>query len=385
MRIPILLAAVITTAFTPLFSEEPIARKEQNVSVRNEVQLAIDKGLAWLKSHQNPDGSWSSPEHPALTALPLIAFYREPGGRFREAKPEFLQKGYGFLRSNAKPDGGIYGKGLANYNTSVALMAMLTTGASEDESLIRRARDFIVAQQATNMPNPDVNGGIGYGATGVSPKRQHPDLDNTVVALEALRAFRSARPTVEIAAKDDLNWSAAIDFISRTQNLPTHNPKASDDPANRGGFVYYPGFSNADPSDLSPDAKRPLRSYGSMSYAGLLSFIYADLKPGDPRLDAALDWLKKNYSLEENPGLQRAGLFYYYHLMAKGLAAARVETMETADGRKVDWARELALKLIDLQNSDGSWVNDTARWMEKDPALVTSYCILALETIFHRL
>ena len=122
-----------------------------------------------------------------------------------------------------------------------------------------------------------------------------------------------------------------------------------------------------------------------MSYAGLLSFIYADVKKDDQRVVAALDWLKKNYTLEENPGMQRAGLFYYYHLMTKALAAADVQTLELPDGRKADWKKDLALKLISAQNADGSWINDNARWMEKDSVLVTTYCVMSLEIIFRKL
>lgn len=147
--------------------------------------------------------------------------------------------------------------------------------------------------------------------------------------------------------------------------------------------MYFPGDSKAGEMKL-PDGRLALRSYGSMSYAGLLSFIYADVKKDDQRVVAALDWLKKNYTLKENPGMERAGLFYYYHLMTKALAAADVKTLETPKG-KVDWAGELALKLINTQAGDGSWVNDTARWMEKDSVLVTTYCVLSLEIIFHRL
>src|SRR4030095_1713971 len=106
--------------------------------------------------------------------------------------------------------------------------------------------------------------------------------------------------------------------------------------------------------------KKALRSYGTMSYGGLLSYIYADLTRDDSRVTAAIDWLKKHYKLAENPGLERQGLYYYYHLMAKGLAAAGVEQLETADGKKVDWARELAAKLINLPKPDGSWGKQTA-------------------------
>ena len=293
-----------------------------------------------------------------------------------------MEKGYEFLRKNAQSDGGIYAKGLSNYNTAVSMMALLNTREPKDEPIITAARAFVAGQQATGMAKSELDGGFGYGPTGASPKRQHPDLDNTLVSLEALRAYRTARPTVEIAAKDDLQWGAAIAFISRTQNLPSHNKEqwASGDAENKGGFVYYPGFSNAGEQKLA-DGKVALRSYGSMTYGGLLSFIYADLDKGDPRVTAALDWLKRNYTLEENPGMGRLGLFYYYHLMAKGLSSAGVTELVATDGRKIDWARELALKLIATQKGDGSWVNDAPRWMETDSVLVTSYCVLALEII----
>ncbi len=386
-------AAAALLGSAPIFAAEPPARDEANVSLRNEVLTAINKGLAWLQQQQQPNGALVNPlnpqpsaDHPALTALPLVAFHHEPTGRGAREYGETLRKGYAYLRTQVQPDGGIYAKGLSNYNTSVALTALLNSGDPADEPILTKARAFIVNQQAQGMTKPGLDGGLGYGPTGASPKRQHPDLDNTLIGLEALRAYKKARPTVEIAASEDLNWQAAIDFITRTQNLPSHNKMdwASDDPQNKGGFVYYPGFSNAGEMEL-PGGKKALRSYGSMTYGGLLSFIYADLKRDDPRIAAALEWLAKNYTLEENPGLGRQGLYYYYHLAAKGLATAKVDQLQTPDGKKVNWQRDLALKMIHLQKPDGSWINDTARWMETDPVLVTTYSVLTLEIIYNQL
>jgi squalene-hopene/tetraprenyl-beta-curcumene cyclase len=76
------------------------------------------------------------------------------------------------------------------------------------------------------------------------------------------------------------------------------------------------------------------------------------------------------------------GRYYYYHMMAKALAAAQVKSIALADGTNIDWRQDLAKKLIDLQSSDGSWVNESGRWWEKDPVLVTSYAVLALEAIY---
>jgi squalene-hopene/tetraprenyl-beta-curcumene cyclase len=393
MKSPLLLLAALVVSVTTLGAAEPPARDEANVSLRNEVLTSISKGLAWLQRQQQPSGALANPlnpatsaDHPALTALPLLAFHHEPTGLAATQYAETLKKGYAYLRTQVQADGGIYAKGLSNYNTSVALTALLNSGDPKDEPILTKAREFIVGQQATGMTKPGLDGGFGYGPTGASPKRMHPDLDNTLIALEALRAYKRARPTTEIPPEKDLNWQAAIDFITRTQNLPSHNKMewASDDPANKGGFVYYPGFSNAGEVEL-PGGKKALRSYGSMTYGGLLSFIYADLKKDDPRVTAALEWLGKNYTLEENPGMGRAGLYYYYHLAAKGLASAKIDKLKTADGKTVNWQRDLALKLINLQKPDGSWVNDTARWMETDPVLVTAYSVLTLEILYNQL
>ena len=83
-----------------------------------------------------------------------------------------------------------------------------------------------------------------------------------------------------------------------------------------------------------------------------------------------MTWLRANYTLNENPGMGEQGLYYYYHTMAKALTAFGGETIETKDGRNVKWREELALKLIDLQQANGSWSNQSGRWFEKDPALL---------------
>ena len=36
---------------------------------------------------------------------------------------------------------------------------------------------------------------------------------------------------------------------------------------------------------------------------------------------AAIDWIRRHYTLEENPGMKQAGLYYYHHTFAKAMSA----------------------------------------------------------------
>lgn len=352
-----------------------------NLSMKKEVQHAMDKGLAWLKTQQKPDGFWSSPEHPAMTALVLTAWRGNPEAP--EKDPEFVAKGYRFLLSCVQPDGGIYKKDLFNYNTSISIMALLLAKDGGHEDVILKARRYVVGQQFNAKSRPDTqrmyDGGVGYGS-----HNDQSDMSNTLMALEALHYTKPLLKGKELAATDDLDWTAAIGFLQRCQNLPSSNKESwvSEDPRDRGGFIYRPNHSMAGAVTL-PSGKTALRSYGSMSYAGLLSYIYADLKPDDPRVTAVHEWLRNNYSVDENPGMKQEGLYYYYHTMAKALSTCNVGTLQLKDGTTVNWREDLARKLLAEQKNEGFWVNASGRWWEQDPVLVTSYALLALEML-HR-
>lgn len=355
-----------------------------DVSLRNEVQRAIDRGAAWMLASQNSNGWWSTADHPAITALALTALNGDPSGRAAKVNPAAMKKGFAFILSTAQPDGGFYVRELANYNTAVSMMALLTAKDPAHDAALRKARAFLVGSQidfgeAGKLDTP-LDGGIGYGS-----KYKHSDLNNTLLALEALYYSKHLMADRPAGESKDLDWKAAIAFLQNCQNLPSHNkePWATDSPENKGGFIYYPGHSMAGGATNSATGRVSLRSYGSASYAGLLSYAYADLKRDDPRVTAVFDWLRANYTLEENPGMGAQGLYYYLHTMTKALTLHGVDTLQTKDGRRINWRKDVALKLLNLQARDASWANDTARWWEKDPVLSTAYSLIALEMI-HR-
>ncbi len=359
----------------------PLPIGQDNISFRNEIQLSIDRGLQWLTQNQNSNGWWSTPTHPAITALALTAFNGDPQNRFRGKEPEHLKRAYQFILSCAKEDGSIRTTNLYTYNTAISMMALITSNNSEYDPIVRRARQFLIGVQndfgKPGQVDTPHDGGFGYG----TPETTRSDMINTVTALEALYYSKRLAADQPQSGANDLNWQAAIQFIQTCQNLPGSNkePWVSSNPDDLGGFVYNPGRSDAGGETNEVTGKVSLRSYGSVSYAGLLSFIYADVKKDDPHVKAVFDWLSRHYTLDQNPGLGKQGLFYYYHTMAKALTAAGISEVQLANGKTVNWRFDLDMKLMQLQQRDGSWANDNPRWMEKDPELVTSYVLLALE------
>jgi squalene-hopene/tetraprenyl-beta-curcumene cyclase len=115
-----------------------------------------------------------------------------------------------------------------------------------------------------------------------------------------------------------------------------------------------------------------------MTYAGLKSFLYAGVSKDDPRVKAAIAWIKRNYTVTENPGQKDAGLFYYYHTFAKAMDALGDDIFEDAKLVKHDWRQELFDQLRKTQKENGSWVNDNGAFLENMPELATAFALLAL-------
>jgi squalene-hopene/tetraprenyl-beta-curcumene cyclase len=366
----ILLGATLATA-----SAESSNRYE---SLRQEIRQSIARGNSWLKTQQKPAGNWDDGELPAFTALALNAIVRDPNLDTSAKFPEPVEKGFTWLLSQQKEDGGIYNRGLSVYNTATAVTALMAANRKSYEPAVVKARKHLIDNQwdldqkkETDNAN---DGGVGYGS-----KKEHSDLSNTYLAIEALALSKKVIEDGNHGDQPDLDWDAAVKFLSRCQNLEETNdqPWASNDPKNKGGFAYSPFESKAG-DEKNPEGRTALRSYGSMSYAGLLSFIYAKVSADDPRVIAVKEWLGKNYTLDENPGMGTQGMYYYYQTMSKALTAANINLLKLENGKEVDWRNELASKLLASQRENGSWVNDNGRWMESNPVLVTAFTVLAL-------
>src|SRR5690606_20643131 len=173
---------------------------------------------------------------------------------------------------------------------------------------------------------------------------------------------------------DDPAFQRALVFIQRCQGIKS-NTEFGDKIVNDGGFIYATSIDKdhvgVPQSMASPEmideakAGRPvsgLRTYGSMTYAGFKSYLYAQLDRDDPRVVEAFNWIRRNYTLDVNPGMPEAaaqqGLYYYYMTFARALRAWGSTTIDTTDGGRRDWANDLIDALVQRQREDGSWINE---------------------------
>ncbi len=331
-----------------------------------EIKAVAAKAIAYLRAHQGDDGSFSPKlAGPGISAVVATGSLRN-GLSFNDP---MLANLMAYLEKNVKADGGVYDNKLANYTTSVAIMAFSeANGDHRYDSVINKAVAFVKQLQsgATESSAEDPRyGGLGYDG------KSRPDMSNTQYFLNAMEAAG--------VSKDDPAVKKALIFVSRCQNLPGENndqafaKKTTED--DRGGLVYNPLASSQ--RDKTPEGG--LRSAGAMTYGGLKSFLYAGVSKDDPRVQNALRWIRAHYTLDANPGMGQAGLFYYYHSFAKAMTALGEDSFTDSKGVKHNWRRDLFEALKKRQRADGSWINSGDRaFNEIDPNLATAFGLMAL-------
>jgi squalene-hopene/tetraprenyl-beta-curcumene cyclase len=365
-RIPVWAVAVMGLVGTAssTFADSPNA----TVSAA-ERRAIVDKAIEYLRTRQGPDGSFAPKlAGPGVSGVVAAALLRNG------VKPDdpMLAKTLSYLESKVQPDGGVYEKMLANYTTGVAMVAFAeaNTGGKYD-AILRNGTKFLRSLQAGADGSVQA-GELRYGGSGYDGKSR-PDLSNTQYFLDAMQAAG--------VPKDDPAVQRALAFVSRCQNLKSEfndqpfAAKATDD--DKGGLVYNPIDADKNKRDGTPQGG--LRSAGAMTYAGLKSFLYAGVSKDDPRVKGAMKWIRGHYTLEENPGMGQAGLYYYYHTFGKALSAWGDDKFTDEKGTAHDWRRELFEAIKKRQQTNGSWTNAGDRaYGESTPELATAFALMAL-------
>ena len=196
-------------------------------------------------------------------------------------------------------------------------------------------------------------------------------------------------------------WSLCVEFARKCQN----NTEVNNDPVwlaelaeqklsvgNNGGLFYHrsadPGSHKAGIVKIADRAT--IRSYGAMTYEGIKTYIYAGLAKDSPEVKSAVDWVRKNYSVDAHPGFaydaqkrnHLRGVYYYYVAMARAMHAFDENPFRTFDGKMHDWPRELAAKFISTVRESKMWFNDNPSWYEGDPIMVTSFVLITCDVLF---
>ncbi len=338
------------------------------------------KALAYLEASQNSDGGWDGflGSDPAITALVVKCFAQHPD--YGTDHP-IVKRAFAFILKHVQDDGGIYIpiQGLHNYYTSVVVMALSTSDDPAIKKVVANAQKYLAKLQwdegEGHDESSDYYGGAGYG------RSKRPDLSNTQMMLEAL--YQSG------LSPEDPVFRKALVFVSRCQMLEESNDQAFAKGGD-GGFIYSPangGESKAGYVETQRDASngdKVLRAYGSMTYAGFKSLLYAQVDKDDIRVQRAIRWIRNHYTLTRNANLPDAqskqGLYYYLHTFARALDAWGEDIIVDKASVRHEWRVELCRQLMLLQRKDGSWVNEEDRWFESNPNLVTAYSVLAIQT-----
>lgn len=364
----------------------------------------MEKANAYLKSKQDSKtGGWNIPPQgpvfPAITGLVVNGMLGTPG--VTEKDPA-LAMAHKFMLDYAKDDGGIYDKGvLPSYNTAICVSALAKFTDARSKEAVQKGAEFLkklqngegagldpaVLKEAGVKVTKDhpFYGGWGYGSGG------RPDLSNTGFAIEALQAAG--------VESNDPAFQRALVFLQRVQMMEKVDGQVVNDMAyakgsKQGGFIYSTSedkdkvgsgeSKSAMIEETMDDGSKVsrLRAYGSMTYNGFKSYLYAGLSKNDPRVVAAHQWIRTHYTMTENPGVGASGLYYYYVMLARAMSASGEATLEVigpdSKTESKRWAADLVNQLAALQEPDGSFRSVDKRWMENDPVLITAYSLMAL-------
>src|SRR6516165_6035263 len=190
------------------------------VKMSERARKATAKGLEWLASKQNSDGSWSEGRYPhntAITSVALLAFLSQGHLPNRGLYGPEVAKGCRFLLAAARDDGYLAGpRGGNMYCHAMATLALAElwgmTGDKDIKPVLTKAVDLIVGCQ-------NHEGGWRY-----EPRPTGADISVTIMQVMALRAAKNSGLHVK-----DETMRRAIGYIKRCYNHRI------------GGFSYMPG------------------------------------------------------------------------------------------------------------------------------------------------
>jgi prenyltransferase beta subunit len=323
--IPLFLVAIFPTSL--------LSQADSKAKIDEPTKKAIDKGLEWLASKQEQDGSFSDgpyAHNTAITAYAMLAFMSQGHLPNQGLYGPEVAKAARFLVASARPNDGylIGARGGNMYCHGMATLALAElwgqTGDDELKPVVKKAVDLIVKCQ-----NPQ--GGWRY-----EPAPTGADISVTIMQVMALRAAKNGGMHVP-----DATMKKAIAYIKSC-----YNPRV-------GGFSYQPGGG-------APGFAR--------TAAGMcVLFLSGEYEAKE--IPEAVKYLQKNF---DSPMHFFYGQYYASH------------AMHQVGGKDwEDWYERLQKYFVPKQSPDGSWAR-TGRY-EVGPVYQTAIAVIALSVPAHYL
>ncbi|MDA8226206.1 MAG: prenyltransferase [Desulfitobacterium hafniense] len=174
-----------------------------------ENQSGIKQGLEYLKNTQMHNGSWA--EDIVATSLGILAFLKYRGNMDRARKA-----GNWLIKRQYQSGGWPAFDQLKNWAAGWGIVVLKETGPKSYESdLITRVQRWLVQAKNTD------------GSYGTTPPYTHPDLDDTAVALLALKQHEGNKDTLELLKRlqnSEGSWGTFPDFQGKPPELICNSP-----------------------------------------------------------------------------------------------------------------------------------------------------------------
>jgi hypothetical protein len=300
--------------------EDRLARLNENGGTPA-CEEAVLKGLRWLKTNQNPDGSWGKTDQHAMTGLALLAYFGHCETTLSEEFGESCMKGIIHLVNLGMKNKGILTTNLAGGPPPVYEHAIATYALGEAATFCKELKVDIpslmeVTEKAGQfiIDNQHENGGWAYAYSTL--KGAHTDTSIVGWQLQALKACSHT----EIKYKG-LNSSVTkgLGYLIQMQN-------------ENGGFGYL------GPGPSGEKKYMPLTGVGVLCHQMWGKGNSSEIRKG-------VKYIKENTKFDWNTA--DSDLYCHYY---------ESQAMMQAGGPNWKFYNDLFRdQLLNNQNPDGSW------------------------------
>ncbi len=357
VQITVLIVLLGSTWGSSISSAQNEPQKTPSIFQKDEVDLAVDKAIAYLLTQQREDGAIIDKGHDTtMTALSIMAM-ASVGIQPSDLSPkgQAMQRALAFvLQDDRIDDKGYFGKhdGSRMYGHGIItlmLTEMLGMGISDEQDQLihdrcQKAIDVILSSQKIEKPT-HYRGGWRY-----TPDSRDSDLSASVWQLMALRSAKNDDLQVPASAIND-----AVAYLKRSYASPLDRNGLPDKKAS--GFSY------------EPHQNHPTFT---MTAAGLLAMQVCG-EYESPLVAGASDWL-----LEHPPKWKERFCLYGTYYYAQG--------MYQRGGDHAKTARQLVQDmLLKEQAGNGSWTAGNGSERDHGAVYATSMAVLSLSVKYHYL